>query len=429
TATTSDAGLFVLHNVPVGTHGLSFFKANYEIADVQVVILSTDLGKTKTLSTQPRSFRRDSDTSRGMIQGQVLDENGTALDGALVKTDLKDPTTGQAYSATTTSVGMSKAGMFQLTVPALATYNLTISRQNYITYKLKSPVTNIVPQRLESVDIGSVQLAPTAPGGTGGDDDDGGGQPAPADAKFRPLKGRVVDSITKLGLNNVKVETEVGLEAFTAADYIHTGVFTFPLSPVGTYRLFATPPPHLGYDALDRGIEITIPPGSGTYELTQKIELKRSTEDVGRVFGQVLDALTAQPVNGATVELGGQITFTGRIGDHYGMYEFPRVMTSTISYYITVRKLGYIPQSQTVKVTTADQEYLQNFTLEPFTSDPDKGIVPGTVIEKDNFDPVAGATVWIETWDGEPLRHNTDDPPQPELGATGATVEAVTVVD
>ena len=431
TTTSSDAGLYVLYNIPIGTHVLRFFKANYEISDVQVVIASTDVGKTKTVTPDSRCYRRDMDTSKGMIQGQVMDENGNPLDGASVKTDLRDPTTGQPYSATTTSVGMPKAGMFQITIPAGATYNLTISKTGYVTYKLKSPVTNLVPKRLAVTDIGPVQLSPTTPGPGGGDDPGGGDTPGPAptDAKFRPLKGRVVDSVTKLGLNGVKVETEVGLTSYTASDFIHTGVFMYPLAPVGTYRLFATPPPNLGYDPLERGIEVTVPPGSGTYELSQFIELQKSTEDVARVFGQVKDTVSGQPINGATVELGGQITFTGRIGDHYGMYEFPRVRTSTISYYVTVRQTGYIPISQTVKVENANSEYLVNFKVEPFTSDPDRGIVPGTVIESGSFEPVASAKVWIETWDGLPLRFNDDEPPKPDINGTGATVEAMTVVD
>jgi hypothetical protein len=114
----------------------------------------------------------------------------------------------------------------------------------------------------------------------------------------------------------------------------------------------------------------------------------------GRLSGTVTDAVSGDPIAGATVTLAYHDVTRTDITDPDGSYTFDEVPICFCMKDLSVEADGYVGQERQVAV---DEDTVEDFALERDGEEPvpSDGRLSGTVTDADNGGPVAGATVTL----------------------------------
>lgn len=108
----------------------------------------------------------------------------------------------------------------------------------------------------------------------------------------------------------------------------------------------------------------------------------------GSINGSVIDAVTNNPIAGATVRvLNGPTVIATAITDSNGNYAIPNLAPD--DYFVVAQAVGYQSMVKPASVTS------NNITTVDFALNPFPGAILGTVTDATTTDPIAGATVVV----------------------------------
>jgi len=326
-ATTNGNGNYNLTNVPPGTYTLTASAAGY-ISQSQAVTVVTNATTSQNFSLV---------ILPGAIAGAVKDsQTGAGIGGASV-----------SYTAggITTNATADAGGNYNLPNVPPGTYTVTAAATGYGNQSLPVTVAS------NATTTQNFSLVPQ----------DG------------TIAGQVTDATTSVAIPGATVSLVVGGTTLSAtADA--SGNYSLSNIRQGTYAVTAAAS---NYGSQSQ--QVTVTPGATA---TQNFSL---TPLPGSIRGQVSDAVTSQPINGATVACtAGGITTTATT-DASGNYTLSNVPPG--SYTVTAAASAYNSQSQPV-VVSANTLSTQNFSLAPLP-----GSIGGRLTDSLTGKPVAGGMV------------------------------------
>ena len=261
-----------------------------------------------------------------------------AVFGTVVDASTNQPISGATVSYTGGSATTNAQGQYNLASVVEGSYTETASATNYASDSrplVVGPGASVVQ---------NFSLAPV-PGRIG---------------------GTVSDASTAQPISGATLSYSGGSTATNAQ-----GQFTLTSVSEGTYVISATAGGYIGQSQ-----SVTVGPGA---LVTQNFSL---TLNRGSIAGSVTDAVTTQPIPGATIALSGGGTATT---DASGHYAFGDILPG--SYTLTVSAANYAGRSQSV-IVSAGTTVTQNFTLAP-----NPGTISGSVTDSSTSQPVSGAAV------------------------------------
>jgi hypothetical protein len=289
----------------------------------------------------------------GTLAGTVMDSvTGKPVAGATV-----------SYAGATTLTNSS--GAYSLLKAPLGTYDLTTSASGY------SDQTQSVTVKPAATTTRGFNVAPLA----------------------GSVSGTVTDSGTGSPLAGATVSYPGGQVTTDSA-----GAFSLASVTEGAYDVTAAASGHAS-----QTVNVVVGPGQAS---TQNFSLV--AVGAGTVSGQVVDAVTASPVAGATVSYTGGRTTT----DSGGLYILTNLPDGNTT--VTASRTGYTSQSGVVGIT-AGSPTQQDFALAPMP-----GSISGVITDSANGRVVAGATV---TFSGG----TTTSDPSGVYSFTGVTEASYTV--
>jgi hypothetical protein len=274
-----------------------------------------------------------------MTQNVALPPNPGTLSGTVT-----DAQTGNAVSGATAGDGSGSAttdaaGHYSIAGVMEGTYTLTISATGY---------------------VGQSQSVTVGPGAT-----------VTTNAVLAPnpgsISGTVVDSSTSQGISGATLSTG-SLSVTSGAG----GQYAFPNLAEGTYTLTVTAPAYA-----TQVVSVLVGPGA---TVTQTVALQPNPATIS---GLISDAVTGQPVSGATVSAAGAPgTATS---DATGAYTLSSLASGT--YLVSVTATNYASQSSSVTASSGVTS-TQNFSLQP-----NAGSLGGTITDASTKLPIGGAAV------------------------------------
>jgi hypothetical protein len=301
------------------------------------------------------------DITTGSISGTVTDANTNApIVGATVSVGVD--------SSATTDV----EGAYILEGIPAGTYTVTFSAESYITDTLED-VEVIAGEETEDVDM-ALQPEPTA----------------------GSISGTVTDAVTGEPVEGATVSLAV-VDSTKTTTTVVDGTYLLEDVPAGNYTVTFSAESYITATMED----VAVIAGTETLDVDMALQLEPTT---GSISGTVTDAVTGEPIEGATVsvEVDGS-TKTTTTGDD-GAYTLEGIPAGT--YTVTFSAEDYITATtEDVAVIAGETTTDVDKALQP---EPTTGSISGTVTDLNTNAPIVGATVSVEV-DGSTVSATTGD--------------------
>ena len=259
-----------------------------------------------TTTAQFKFFTVSGSTSTQFDSGIIPCRGFGSLAGKVTDRATGNPVAHATISYAAANTLTDNSGSYSLTMAPLGSYALSVSAAGYVSQSL---IVNIGPGQAVSQDFALV----------------------PATAGSGTILGSVTDALTGSPLPNASISYSGG-----ASTTDSNGKYSLSGVPAGNTTVTATSSGYVSQNAT-----VTIVSGGTT---TQNFALPPLP---GSVSGQITDAVTGQPIAGATVSYAGGSTNC----DGSGLYSLPSVIEG--SYMFTASVTGYNSQTMTANVGPA----------------------------------------------------------------------------
>ncbi|MEW4224362.1 carboxypeptidase regulatory-like domain-containing protein [Rossellomorea marisflavi] len=329
TTTTNSAGFYSFTNLAAGAYTVQASRTNYTTASVNTTV-SSGGSQTVNISLQPLTSTITGNVSSG----------GPIANATIVLTN----SSGTVVATTTTN----GAGNYTFTGVVPGSYNLSVTAAGF-----QSQTAGVTTVANQTSVVNFVLLAnPGAVSGTVRD--------ATTNA---PIQGAVVELLTPTGI----------LLSSTVTDL--NGLYTFANLAPGSYQVRAVA---LGYTTSATSVQVVS--GATT---TANLFLQQNP---GSVSGQVRDAATLLPIQGATVQA---IDSQGFVIDAFttnasGQYTFANLLPGSYTFVFTANGYGSQTKGATVvsnTTTILDAELAQIAgTLTGTITDPGSAPIPNATV-------------------------------------------------
>jgi len=394
-ATTSAAGMYTLNNVPEGSYTVTVSATGYASQSPNVSV-----GPGGTTS-----------------QNVALQPNPGSITGTITDASSKQPIQGATAADGTSTTTTNAAGQYSFSSLAEGGYTITISATNYggqsqpvqvgpgaavtqnfalqpnpgtlsgtvtdagtkqalanatVTYASSSTTTNAlgqyifasVPEGTYAVTAAATNYASSSPTVAVG-----AGAAVTQDFALQPLPGSVTGIVTDASTAKPIALASVNYSGGSTTTNA-SGAYTLSAVPVGSYTVTAS-----GTGYTSQNATVSVSPAS---TVSQGFTLQPNP---GTITGTITDAVSAQPITGATVSYLGGLTTTNSVGQ----YAFSNVAEG--SYTVTASAAVYANQSHSVTVGPGST-VIQNLALAP-----NPGSVNGTVTAATTGQAIQNATV------------------------------------
>lgn len=200
------------------------------------------------------------------------------------------------------------------------------------------------------------------------------------DPSLSALRGKMIDSQTGLPLAGVNVAISgAATVSITTAD---DGVFLFKNQPPGNYKLIAS---IINYGTLSTDTSVK---AGQTQDFGNLLMSKKSSATTGTIRGVVTDAITGQPLPGASITAGALLVKT----DSLGVYQLTNVPAGAVS--VAADKSGYQSRTGSNTINAGDV-----WIFSPAMSTTGGGVSPtsaevsGLVVDAGTNLPLTGVSI------------------------------------
>jgi carbon monoxide dehydrogenase subunit G len=195
-----------------------------------------------------------------------------------------------------------------------------------------------------------------------------------------PIKGSITGQITDATTGNPIQGATVRLNGGVTTSTDATGHYSFTNLTMGDYALDVSA---TGYTA---GTDNTI------LTLTDKDKIVNITLSPirGSITGRITDVATGNPIQGASVSIGGGHTTTTDATGHYSFSNLDMGL-----YTVSASASGYSYGIGNTILITADKDKTVDIALFPVPVPPVKGSITGQITDAATGNPIQGATVGI----------------------------------